>query len=86
MIKIERALPGEHDGTMSPEVYGFDVIREEPLSKEEEDERVRRLYIKAKKLSGTVIPKLEPYLEEGSPEEASGAPKPAAGDEDETAR
>ena len=63
MIKIEKALPGEQDGTINPEDYGFDVIKEEPLTKDQEIERIGRLYERVKELTGAVIPKLEPYLE-----------------------
>jgi hypothetical protein len=61
-FRIEKPLPGELEGDIDPEDYGFDVIKEEPLTKEEEAKRIGVLYAQAKKRTGVVIPKLERYL------------------------
>jgi hypothetical protein len=62
MIRIERPLPGEMEGNIDPEDYGFAVIKEEPPSNDEVIERVGRLYAQAKERTGVVIPELEPCL------------------------
>jgi methylase of polypeptide subunit release factors len=62
VLRITHALPGELDGTLDPRDYGFDVIREKPISPEEADLRVADLYRRARALSGVDIPKLDPYL------------------------
>lgn len=71
MIRIERTLPGELEGDIDPEDYGFDVITEEPPSRQERTERVGRLYAQAKERTGVVIPSLEPYLVAVSEEPSS---------------
>jgi hypothetical protein len=62
MIKLAKALPGELEGDIDPEDYGFEVIKEEPPSEEETAERVGRLYAQAKERTGVVIPQLEEFL------------------------
>jgi hypothetical protein len=62
VISIEKLLPGELDGNVDPEAFGFDVIREDPPSEDEAARRVGRFYARTKELTGVVIPKLEPYL------------------------
>ena len=62
LLKIERPLPGELEGDIDPGDYGFDVIEDEPLTKDEEAARIGTLYAQAKKRTGIVIPKLERYL------------------------
>lgn len=63
MLHIERPLPGEWEGTLRPEDYGFGVIREVPLSQWETDERIADLYSRALDLTGTRISSLEPVVE-----------------------
>jgi hypothetical protein len=63
VISFEKLLPGELEGNVDPEAYGFEVIREDPPSQEEADLRVALFYARTKELTGVVIPKLEPYLE-----------------------
>jgi hypothetical protein len=62
MIRIARALPGEIEGNLDPEDYGFEVIKEEPPDDEEAAERVGRLYAQVKERTGLMIPELEPCL------------------------
>lgn len=62
MIRIEKTLPGELEGDIDPEDYGFEVIREEPPDKREAAARVGHLYSQVKERSGIVIAPLEPYL------------------------
>ncbi|MEV6636759.1 hypothetical protein AB0M54_39085 [Actinoplanes sp. NPDC051470] len=63
MIQIRRLLPGELEGNVNPEDYGFDVIDDLPPSDDEADRRVGELYARAKERTGIVIPALEPYLQ-----------------------
>ena len=62
MIRIERPLPGEWEGTLDPREYGFGVISEEPLSPQEEDLRRAAFYRAVRARSGLDIPSLNPYL------------------------
>jgi hypothetical protein len=62
MIVVDRLLPGELDGTLHPEDYGFDVIKEEPPADDELATRIGLFYARAKERTGVVIPALEPYL------------------------
>lgn len=62
MIRIEKTLPGELEGDIDPEDYGFEVIREEPPDEQEAAVRVGSLYAQVKERTGLVIPSLEPYL------------------------
>jgi hypothetical protein len=62
MIRIEKTLPGEVEGDIDPEDYGFEVIREEPLDRAEATARVGQLYAQVKARTGMTIPPLEPYL------------------------
>jgi hypothetical protein len=64
MIRIEKTLPGELEGDIDPEDYGFEVIREEPPDEREAAARVGHLYAQVKERTGRVIPPLEPYLAE----------------------
>jgi hypothetical protein len=63
-IRIERLLPGELEGDVKPEDYGFDLIPGEAPSEAEARQRIRALYSQAKERTGRVIPELEPYLNE----------------------
>ena len=83
MIHIERTLPGEIEGNIDPEDYGFDVIKEEPPSEEEATERVGRLYAQVKERTGRVIPELEPCLAavSGWSSGEDSTPTPEDGDE-----
>jgi len=56
-------LPGELEGRIDPEDYGFGVIREELPSDAELAERVAMFYAIAKRRTGATIPALEPYLD-----------------------
>lgn len=62
MIRIEKTLPGELDGDIDPEDYGFEVIKEEPPDEGEAAVRVGHLYAQVKERTGIVISPLEPYL------------------------
>lgn len=62
MISIAKLLPGELDGNIDPEAYGFVVIREDPPTDEEAAIRIGIFYAGTKEITGVVIPKLEPYL------------------------
>ena len=64
MVRIEKPLPGEFEGTLDPEEYGFSVIKDDLMSSDEEQTRqVEELYAKAKERTGITIPALEEYLE-----------------------
>jgi hypothetical protein len=76
MISFGRVLPGEREGKINPEDYGFKVIREAPPTEEEEAAIIGDVYAKTKERTGMVIPELEEFLgtaaleaEEGSPQE-----------------
>jgi hypothetical protein len=62
MMRIERTLPGELEGDIDPEDYGFEVIKEPPPSGQEIAARVGHLYAQVKERTGMVIDTLEPYL------------------------
>jgi hypothetical protein len=62
MIRIEKAIPGEIEGNVDAEDYGFEVIKEEPPDEEQTIERVGRLYAQVKERTGVSITELEPYL------------------------
>lgn len=72
-MKFEKVLPGELEGKIDPEDYGFDVIKEEPPNEEEAAKRVGRLYAQAKARTGVVIPSLEMFL--GPAERTEGTSK-----------
>jgi hypothetical protein len=77
MIRIERTLPGELEGDIHPEDYGFEVIKEPPPSRQEVIARVGYLYAQVKERTGMVIDTLEPYLTELLP---SGTHTESGGD------
>jgi hypothetical protein len=83
LIHIERTLPGEIEGNIDPEDYGFDVIKEEPPSEEEATERVGRLYAQVKERTGRVIPELEPCLAAVSGQPSGEGPTTRPEDRDE---
>lgn len=66
IFRIEKTLPGELEGRVNPEDYGFDVIREEPPDAQESARRVARLYKQALERTGMVMPAIERYLDETS--------------------
>lgn len=63
MIRIGKTLPGELDGTLRPEDYGFEVIHEEPPGLWESDERVASLYRQVLDRTGTPIHVFDDVLE-----------------------
>src|SRR5690348_16618075 len=64
IVRIAKPLPGEFEGTVDPEDYGFSVIKDDPhVSEEEQARQVAVLYENAKARTGVVIPSLEAYLE-----------------------
>ena len=65
-ISIEKPLPGELEGKVDPEDYGFGVIKDEPQSEDEIAQRVGRFYARLKDRTGLVIPALEPFLGEST--------------------
>jgi hypothetical protein len=84
MLRIAKTLPGELEGDVDPEDYGFEVIREEPPDPQESARRVAHLYGQIFQRTGMVIPPLERYLEEAgerSPSAEGDKPSPA-GDDD----
>ena len=83
-MRIARALPGEIDGDIDPEDYGFEVIKEEPPDDEEATERVGRLYAQVKERTGLMIPELEPCLAALSPRQADSEPMTSDGPGDPT--
>ncbi|HLZ15316.1 MAG TPA: class I SAM-dependent methyltransferase [Candidatus Saccharimonadales bacterium] len=62
MLSIEKPLPGEWEGTLNPEDYGFGVIRDESITRWEEDERAADLYRRVLDRTGMRIPGLDPVL------------------------
>ena len=62
MLRIERPLPGEWEGTLDPRDYGFDVIPVEPQTREEVELGMADFYRRARARSGVDIPSLNPYL------------------------
>jgi hypothetical protein len=72
-FRIEKTLPGELEGKIHPEDYGFEIIREEPPDSRESARRVARLYDQVKE-TGMVIPAIERYLDEtpSSPQADAG--------------
>jgi hypothetical protein len=75
MIRIEKTLPGELEGDIDPEDYGFEVIREDTPDEEEATVRVGQLYAQVKERTGMIIPPLEPYLT-ALPEREGGTHRP----------
>jgi hypothetical protein len=64
MVRIERMLPGEAEGNVKPEDYGFGVITVEEPTGEEAAERIGKLYEEAKEQTGVSDPRIEHYLGE----------------------
>jgi hypothetical protein len=64
MVRIEKALPGELEGTFDPEEYGFGVVKQPSVSENDEAEDLASLYAKAKARTGVVMPKVERYVRE----------------------
>lgn len=80
MLRIAKTLPGELEGNVDPEDYGFEVIREEPPNKHEAARQVARLYAQILDRTGMVIPPFERYLSEaGEPSPSAGVGSSAAG-------
>jgi hypothetical protein len=71
MIRIARTLPGELEGKVNPEDYGFEVIKEDPPNETESARRVAHFYAQIKERTGMIIPPIEKYLEDSG--EAVGA-------------
>jgi hypothetical protein len=65
-MRLVKLLPGEIDGEINPEDYGFDVIPDVPPAGTEAATRVAVLYAQTKDRTGVVIPKLESFLAEAS--------------------
>ena len=63
-ISIGKVLPGEREGTINPEDYGIQVIKEEEPVGPEIAEDLRKSYEDAKERSGVADPKLEQYIGE----------------------
>ncbi len=80
MIRIEKTLPGELEGDIDPEDYGFEVIRQEPPDEREAAARVGSLYAQVKERTGLVIPPLEPYLA-ALPDQAESPHPPKNGED-----
>jgi hypothetical protein len=76
MLRIAKTLPGELEGKINPEDYGFDVIREEPPDEEETARRIERLYRQVQERTGMVIPAIERYLDETGTAEEPGHEAP----------
>jgi hypothetical protein len=66
MIMITRVLPGEREGEIDPEDFGFEIIRVEPPDEAEAAARVGALYAQVKERTGVEIPKTERYLAEAA--------------------
>jgi hypothetical protein len=66
MIRISRTLPGELEGDINPEDYGFEVIKEDPPDDSEAARRVAQLYAQIQERTGMVIPPIEKYLEDAA--------------------
>lgn len=62
-IRLRRPLPGEIEGRVDPERYGFEVIKDEPQSEEDALEDVRELYEAAKARTGRRVQRIEEFLE-----------------------
>ena len=66
MLYIERPLPGEWEGTLNPEDYGFDVIPTQgvvPTQWVEEERVAASFYRRLQERTGRHIPQLDPLLE-----------------------
>lgn len=59
---IDKFLPGELEGTLRPEDYGFEVIPVEPMTYEAQCLAIAALYRAARYRTGVEIPQLEKYL------------------------
>jgi hypothetical protein len=70
---IEKMFPGELEGDINPEDYGFGVIREEPLTPGQAAELVNALYSQVKERTGLSMPKVEDYIDTLESEEAASA-------------
>ena len=66
MIRVARTLPGELDGDINPEDYGFEVIKEEPPDESDAASRVADLYAQIRERTGLIIPPIEKYLEDAA--------------------
>jgi hypothetical protein len=64
MIKIKRMLPGELEGDVNPEDFGFTVTKSEWTSREESVKTMRRIYEVGKQASGVTDPRIEKYIED----------------------
>jgi hypothetical protein len=79
MNRFARTLPGELINDVDPEEFGFDVIREQPLSEQELAGLVEQLYMQTKERNGMVSPPIERYLAAA----AARSNAPAAGETSE---
>jgi hypothetical protein len=66
VLSVGKPLPGELQGNVDPEQFGYVVIRDDLPSEIEAAERVRAFYARAKARTGVVIPALERYLKSES--------------------
>lgn len=57
-------LPGELEGTVNPEDFGFDVIKDEELTGSEAADEMRKFYEGAKERSGVADPLVEQRIGE----------------------
>lgn len=69
MVRFSRVLPGELEGRINPQDYGFDVVPSQSPGKAEEEAQIAELYSQVKARTGKEIPKLEPYLTAASADE-----------------
>ena len=72
VLRMDKTLPGELEGKVNPEDYGFDIIHEEPPNDQEAAERVARLYEQVKERTGVEIPVIDRYLDEAGTREGAG--------------
>jgi hypothetical protein len=74
-LRLEKTLPGELEGKVNPEDYGFDTIREDPPDDQEAAERVARLYEQVKERTGVAVPAIDRYLDEAGTREPTKGTK-----------
>ena len=63
-VRFDRMLPGELEGKVNPETYGFEVIDDELPSPEEQKRRVADLYQLSKEISGIMSPHFEELVDQ----------------------
>jgi hypothetical protein len=80
MSRFAKTLPGELTDEVNPKDFGFDVIREEPLSEEQMTRLVKQLYLQTKERTGMVSPPIERYLEEAAVRARRSDPEAPHGD------